>query len=245
MAQATSRGAISMVQGGGQQPSNLEDISSGFNFDYSKWWISWFLSSKGNEYFYEVDEDYVSNYGQALDLTTDNLDDDIQDELLGALDVQARLLYGLMNLEMYKRGEFDRCPGVLCQSQSLLPVGPRDTPYEKPVKLFCSRCEDVYTLKPYDMVLSTAHALAHPFCTYSSRSMPTLSHPKNRRTREELEITENVGECGSSAAPVLKAGLYRPLIRGFQVHEIAKLQGWQKAVRDRQVGGLEALEDVP
>lgn len=68
---------------------------------------------------------------------------------------------------------------------------------------------------------------------------------RNRRTREELEITENVGEWGSSAAPVLKAGLYRPLIRGFQVHEIAKLQRWQKAVRDRQVGGLEALEDVP
>jgi hypothetical protein len=49
-------------------------------------WISWFLSSKGNEYFCEVEEDYildrfnltglnaeVSNYTQALDLITDNL----------------------------------------------------------------------------------------------------------------------------------------------------------------------------
>jgi len=49
-------------------------------------WISWFLSSKGNEYFCEVDEDFildrfnltglnceVSNYTQALDLITDNL----------------------------------------------------------------------------------------------------------------------------------------------------------------------------
>lgn len=49
-------------------------------------WISWFLSSKGNEYFCEVEEDYildrfnltglnneVSNYAQALDLITDNL----------------------------------------------------------------------------------------------------------------------------------------------------------------------------
>ncbi len=54
-----------------------------------KWlfqWISWFLSSKGNEYFCEVDEDFildrfnltglnneVANYSQALDLITDNL----------------------------------------------------------------------------------------------------------------------------------------------------------------------------
>lgn len=49
-------------------------------------WISWFLSSKGNEYFCEVEEEYildrfnltglnteVSNYAQALDLITDNL----------------------------------------------------------------------------------------------------------------------------------------------------------------------------
>jgi casein kinase II subunit beta len=49
-------------------------------------WISWFLSSKGNEYFCEVEEDYildrfnltglnteVANYQQALDLITDNL----------------------------------------------------------------------------------------------------------------------------------------------------------------------------
>ena len=90
-------------------------------------WISWFLSSKGNEYFCEVEEDYildrfnltglnteVTNYSQALDLITDNLgayygptwtpwhepyytDDEVQDELRGALDVQARLLYGLIH----------------------------------------------------------------------------------------------------------------------------------------------------
>ena len=91
-------------------------------------WISWFLSSKGNEYFCEVEEDYildrfnltglnteVQNYTQALDLITDNLgpypdpgpapsnhlkpntDDDFQEELRGSLDIQARLLYGLIH----------------------------------------------------------------------------------------------------------------------------------------------------
>lgn len=49
-------------------------------------WISWFLSLKGNEYFCEVEEDFirdsfnltgldaeVANYDQALDVLTDRL----------------------------------------------------------------------------------------------------------------------------------------------------------------------------
>ena len=51
--------------------------------DYSKYWIDWFLSTRGNEYFCEVDEEYivdkfnltglnteVSHYQKALDLIT-------------------------------------------------------------------------------------------------------------------------------------------------------------------------------
>ncbi|KAJ7641441.1 casein kinase II, regulatory subunit [Roridomyces roridus] len=151
----------------------MEDISTGSDSDYSSSWISWFLSSKGNEYFCEVDEDFildrfnltglnneVANYAQALDLITDQLDDEVQDELRGSLDVQARLLYGLIHarwivtarglakmVEKYKRGDFGRCPRVLCQSQSLLPIGLMDVPYEKSVKLYCGRCEDLYSPK--------------------------------------------------------------------------------------------------
>lgn len=49
-------------------------------------WISWFLGTKGNEYFCEVDEEYildrfnltglnseVHHYAQAMDLITDSL----------------------------------------------------------------------------------------------------------------------------------------------------------------------------
>lgn len=55
-------------------------------YDANAQWISWFLSSKGNEYFCEVEEDYildrfnltglnteVQHYAQALDMITDNL----------------------------------------------------------------------------------------------------------------------------------------------------------------------------
>ncbi|KAG2073071.1 hypothetical protein BDR04DRAFT_1011868 [Suillus decipiens] len=268
----------------------VDDISTGSDSEYSKWWISWFLSSKGNEYFCEVEEDYildrfnltglnneVSNYAQALDLITDNLDDDIQDELRGALDVQARLLYGLIHarwivtarglakmLEKFKRVDFGRCPRVLCQSQPLLPVGLSDTPYEKSVKLYCGRCEDVYSPKSsrhgsidgayfgtsfphllflvYPSLLPPKSGPVDP--TPTSRGIENDSSRKSRRAKEEPEISEGVGETGSTASVALKAERYRPRIYGFQLNETAKLQRWQEAVRDRQIARLEALEDL-
>ncbi|KAG6918434.1 hypothetical protein DXG01_014614 [Tephrocybe rancida] len=251
-------------------------------------WISWFLSSKGNEYFCEVDEDFildrfnltglnneVTNYPQALDLITDNLDDEIQDELRGSLDVQARLLYGLIHarwivtargltkmLEKYKRADFGRCPRVFCQLQPLLPVGLTDVPYEKSVKLYCGRCEDLYSPK------STRHGsidgayFGTTFPHLLFLVYPTLIPPKSgpsevgtapkdgdsksrRRVREEQDVSvaEGVGEAISTASAALKAERYRPKIYGFQLNETARLQRWQEAVRDRQVARLEQLEE--
>jgi len=55
-----------------------------------------------------------------------------------------------------------------------------------------------------------------------------------RRGREDTGTGETVGsEVTSTAAVALKAERYRPRIFGFQVNEIAKLQRWQEAVRDR------------
>ena len=57
---------------------------------------------------------------------------------------------------------------------------------------------------------------------------------RTRRVREEPELpTDNVGEDFSTASVALKAERYRPKIFGFQVHEIAKLQRWQEAMRDK------------
>jgi len=266
----------------------VEDISSGTDSDYSNSWISWFLSSKGNEYFCEVEEDYildrfnltglnneVTNYSQALDLITDNLDDEVADELRGALDVQARLLYGLIHarwivtarglskmLDKYKKADFGRCPRVLCQSQPLLPVGLTDAPYEKSVKLFCGRCEDIYSPKSsrHGSIDGAYFGTSFPHLLYLV--YPTLIPPKSgppdvggrtagedgsskrRRIREEpMEVEGNVGELISTASVALKADRYRPRIYGFQLNETAKLQRWQEAVRDRQVTRLEDMEE--
>ncbi|KAF7311865.1 Casein kinase II subunit beta [Mycena indigotica] len=268
-------------------------------------WISWFLSSKGNEYFCEVDEDFildrfnltglnneVANYAQALDLITDQLDDEVQEELRGSLDTQARLLYGLIHarwivtarglakmVEKYKRGDFGRCPRVLCHAQPLLPVGIVDIPYEKSVKLFCGRCEDLYSPKSsrHGSIDGAYFGTTFPhllFLVYPAIIPPKVGVPLDstgearggtgagstgaaataasarRRTRErekeellpEVTGTDSVGEGISTASVALKAERYRPKIYGFQVHETAKLQRWQEAIRDRQVAKLEVLE---
>ncbi|PBK99287.1 hypothetical protein ARMGADRAFT_1043568 [Armillaria gallica] len=275
----------------------VEEISTGSDSDYSRYaflhyqWISWFLSSKGNEYFCEVDEDFILdrfnltglnneivNYPQALDLITDNLDDDIQDDFRASLDVQARLLYGLIHarwivttrglakmLEKYKRIEFGRCPRVLCQQQPLLPVGLTDVPYEKSVKLYCGRCEDIYSPKSsrHGSIDGAYFGTTFPhllFLVYptlippktgpptegatSSREGVDSSGRRRRGVREEVQevVASDGGEGISTASVALKADRYRPRIYGFQVNEIAKLQRWQEAVRDRQVARLEALE---
>nr|GAT49603.1 casein kinase subunit II beta [Mycena chlorophos] len=290
----------------------VEDMSTGSDSDYSSTWISWFLSSKGNEYFCEVDEDFildrfnltglnneVANYAQALDLITDQLDDEVQEELRGSLDTQARLLYGLIHarwivtarglakmVEKYKRGDFGRCPRVLCHSQPLLPVGLVDIPYEKSVKLFCGRCEDLYSPKSsrHGSIDGAYFGTTFPhllFLVYPAIIPPKVGTPlegsgstgaaaegraagsgalggasassaRRRREREKDDALipdsgapgagDGVGEGLSTASVALKAERYRPKIYGFQVHETAKLQRWQEAIRDRQVTKLEVLE---
>lgn len=60
--------------------------SSGSESEYAKYWIDWFLDTKGNEYFCEVDEEYILDrfnltglnidvpqyYPEALNMITDN-----------------------------------------------------------------------------------------------------------------------------------------------------------------------------
>ncbi|KAF8311804.1 casein kinase II, regulatory subunit [Cantharellus anzutake] len=255
----------------------VEEVSTGSDSDYSSSWISWFLASKGNEYFCEIEEDYIldrfnltglapecANYSQALDLITDNLDEDIDDELRQSIEVQARFLYGLIHarwiitsrglakmLEKYKKADFGRCPRVLCHAHPLLPIGLTDAPYEKAVKLYCPRCEDLYSPKSsrHGSIDGAYFGTTFPhilFMVYPamipSKGLDNSSSARERDGRLERSGPSQIGSSASTATIALKAEQYRPTIFGFQIHETARLQRWQEATRDRQIAILEDAE---
>ena len=146
----------------------------------------------------------------------------------------------------------------MCAAQPLLPVGLTDIPYEKSVKLYCGRCEDLYSPKSsrHGSIDGAYFGTTFPhllFLVY-----PTLIPSKDvdfvqqtaiigkdngapdlrnrRRLREDTEAaiaTEGGGELINTASAALKAERYRPRIYGFQLNETAKLQRWQEAIRDR------------
>lgn len=136
-------------------------------------WVGWFCSIKGNEFFCEVDEDYIQDdfnlsglssqvpyYDYALELILDA--DSGQDEILteaqqAAVEAAGESLYGLIHArfvlttrglaamaEKFRSCDFGRCPRVLCNGQPCLPVGLSDQPRQSTVKLFCPRCEEAY-----------------------------------------------------------------------------------------------------
>ncbi|KAL8141426.1 hypothetical protein V2J09_007447 [Rumex salicifolius] len=136
-------------------------------------WISWFCNLRGNEFFCEVDDEYIQDdfnlcslssqvpyYEYALDLILDvesSNSDMFTEEQNELIESAAEMLYGLIHvryiltskgmaamLEKYKNYEFGRCPRVYCSGQACLPVGQSDIPRSSTVKIYCPKCEDVY-----------------------------------------------------------------------------------------------------
>ncbi|KAF0693241.1 Aste57867_15765 [Aphanomyces stellatus] len=136
-------------------------------------WISWFCSLRGNEFFCEIDEDYIVDdfnltglngivpyYDYAMDMILDvetphdEALSDIQQEMVESA---AEMLYGLIHaryilttkgmasmLEKYQNVDFGRCHRVYCQGQPVLPVGQSDIPRHTTVNIFCPRCRDIF-----------------------------------------------------------------------------------------------------
>lgn len=134
-------------------------------------WITWFCSIKGNEFFCEVDEEYIQDefnltglasyvpyYDFALDTILDlEPSETFTDEQQEMIENSAEMLYGLIHArfiitsrglsamyEKFTNVDFGRCPRIFCQGQPVLPVGLSDIPRTSPVKIYCPKCNDVY-----------------------------------------------------------------------------------------------------
>lgn len=191
-----------------------------------------FISSRGNEYFCEIDEEYITDrfnltglntevhyYQHALDLITDVFDLDCDDDMRETIEKSARHLYGLVHaryivttrglakmVDKFKRSDFGRCPRVLCDSHPLLPFGPSDNPGQKSVKLFCAKCEDIYNPKSSRHAAIDGAYFGSSFHNILFQVYPALVPPKSRRR-------------------------YEPKIFGFRVHAAAALARWQDEER--------------
>ncbi|KZV43513.1 casein kinase II subunit beta-4-like [Dorcoceras hygrometricum] len=151
--------------------SEASDVSGSDGDDTS--WISWFCNLRGNEFFCEVDDEYIQDdfnlcglssqvpyYDYALDLILDvesSHGDMFTEEQNELVESAAEMLYGLIHvryvltskgmaamLEKYKNYDFGRCPRVFCSGQPCLPVGQSDIPRSSTVKIYCPKCEDIH-----------------------------------------------------------------------------------------------------
>ena len=143
-----------------------------FPVEEPKDWIHWFCKLKGNEYFVEVDEDFikkeenlegieVKNYIKVILSEKKTKDFNLTQELLRDLQ-EIRDIYGFIHKrfintpeglglmrEKFINGIFGYCPRMLCNKQVMLPVGLSEDMRYSQVKVFCPLCQEVY--KPTDI----------------------------------------------------------------------------------------------
>ena len=143
-----------------------------FPVEEPKDWIHWFCKLKGNEYFVEVDEDFikkeenlegieVKNYIKVILSEKKTKDFNLTQELLRDLQ-EIRDIYGFIHKrfintpeglglmrEKFINGIFGYCPRMLCNKQVMLPVGLSEDMRYSQVKVFCPLCQEVY--KPRDI----------------------------------------------------------------------------------------------
>lgn len=161
-----------------------EDITTDSEDDYSQLsgseldeeitWIEWFCHLKGNEFFVEVDEDYIQDdfnlfglsslvpyyeYAMSMILDFDDQDDNLPEDQQPLVETAAQMLYGLIHarfimtsrgmaamLDKYNDHVYGTCPMLHCDAvnQAVLPIGTSDLLRQGAAKVYCPHCKEVY-----------------------------------------------------------------------------------------------------
>ncbi|EPZ31625.1 casein kinase II beta subunit [Rozella allomycis CSF55] len=127
-------------------------------------WVNSFLNHKGNEYYCEVDQEYILDKFNLAGLPSEVKDFEKAYEIIideaenEELYYSACHLYGLIHSRYiispkglskmqskFKQATFGKCQRTLCQEFPLLPVGISDAPGMAHVYLYCAKCNDVYS----------------------------------------------------------------------------------------------------
>merc|ERR1712070_765715 len=179
-------------------------------------WVQWFTGFRGNEFFCQVDEDYIKDdfnltglstlvplYDYALDMIQDielHLEK-FSEEQQEVIENAAEVLYGLIHAryiltnrgmaamyEKYQRNHFGRCPRVYCEGERVLPVGLSDVPRTNSLHIFCPKCRDVYSPTSSRHAALDGAYFGTSFCHLFLMAYPDLI------PRQPLEINPNTLE---------------------------------------------------
>lgn len=171
-------------------------------------------------------------------------------------------MYALFQLDKYRNADFGTCPRVYCYQQPVLPVGLSDSPYQQAVKLYCPRCEDIYTPKgsrhgsidgayfgttfPHMLFMVYPHMVPSkgppaPGPGGSGSAAQQGGSGSQQQSQQQHHHQQGYSSHGgslaigsmSTAAVANKAEMYDPKLFGFRVNESAKLRRWREALRER------------
>lgn len=223
-----------------------------------------FISSRGNEYFCEIDEEYLTDrfnltglnaevpyYQYALDLITDVFDLDADDELREQIEKSARHLYGLIHARyiVTTRGLAKMVSRTKKYSSSFpILTYPQVEKYKKGDFGKCPRvyCDahPLLPMGPSDVAHVDTVKLYCPKCedTYNPKSS---RHSSIDGAYFGTSFHNILFQVYPTLVPEKSLRRYEPRVFGFRIHAAAALARWQDRFREEmqerlKSAGLEA-----